>query len=150
MPILISIVLFLMIVAIACANVLDKWRFRADRQYPYVRELIAEWETQARQELAAAGIPAPEGRAADCRHVWDAVAAANRLYALCPAPGPERAELEEELATFRDVYNGLVRSYRKSLGRPVVRQMARLFKWQRWEEMTFPPQPEPDRVKNEF
>ena len=142
MPILISILLFLMIVAIACANVLDKWRLRADRQYPYVRGLLDEWETAARQELAAAGIDAPGGRAADCRHVWDAVAAANRLYALCPPPGPERAALEDELATFCDVYNSIARSYNKSLGRPVVRQMARVFGWKRWEEMTFPPLPE--------
>ena len=142
MPILISVLLVLMIVAIACANVLDKWRLRADRQYPYVRSLLDEWETAARQELAAAGIAAPEGRAADCRHVWDAVAAANRLYAICPPPGPERAALEDELATFCDVYNSIARSYHKSLGRPVVRQMARVFKWKRWENMAFPPLPE--------
>ena len=48
-------------------------------------------------------------------------------------------ELEDELDVFLEVYNGLARSYNKALGRPVVRQLARLRGWQPWPALDFCP-----------
>ena len=54
-------------------------------------------------------------------------------------PEHTQAELEEELDVFLEVYNGLARSYNKALGRPVVRQLARLRGWQSWPALDFCP-----------
>ena len=59
MYIILSILLVLAILYIVCVNTLDKWRFRADRQYPYVRELMDEWEQVTRRLLDAAGGAGP-------------------------------------------------------------------------------------------
>lgn len=149
MAILLSVLLLLLIVYIACLNTLDKWRFRADRQYPYVRELLEEWETVTLRLLDVSGVPVPPQRVAGQKHPWDAAAAANRLAAACPPPDPanpvtapllaRQGELEEELDTFLVVYNGLVKSYNKALGRPVVRQLGRLLRWQPWQPLDFNP-----------
>lgn len=149
MAVFISILLFLLIVYIVCLNALDKWRFRADRQYPYVRELLEEWESVTLRLLSTAGIPAPEERVAGQKHPWDAAAAANRLAAACPPADPanevfgplwdRQGELEEELGVFQTVYNDLARSYNKALGRPVMVQLAKLLHWQPWETLEFSP-----------
>ena len=128
---------------------MDKWRFRADRQYPYVRELMDEWEQVTRRLLDAAGGQVPDVHVAGQKHPWDAVAAADQLAAACQAldlSSPlcvpllaRQAELEEELDVFLEVYNGLARSYNKALGRPVVRQLARLRGWQPWPALDFCP-----------
>ncbi len=148
MPVVISIFFLLFIVFVTCYNILDKWRFRADRQYPYVREYLEEWESVTLRLLAAAGLPAPEGRVSGQTHPWKAVSAANALAAACPprercdgALLARQGELEEELDTFLQVYNGLVASYNKALGRPVIRQLAPLFRWTAWEELNFNPEP---------
>ena len=83
------------------------------------------------------------------KHPWDAVAAADQLAAACQALDlssslcvpllARQAELEEELDVFLEVYNGLARSYNKALGRPVVRQLARLRGWQPWPALDFCP-----------
>ena len=137
MYIILSILLVLAILYIVCVNTLDKWRFRADRQYPYVRELMDEWEQVPRVHVAGQ------------KHPWDAVAAADQLAAACQALDlssslcvpllARQAELEEELDVFLEVYNGLARSYNKALGRPVVRQLARLRGWQPWPALDFCP-----------
>lgn len=64
MYIILSILLVLAILYIVCVNTLDKWRFRADRQYPYVRELMDEWEQVTRRLLDAAG---GRSRTSTCR-----------------------------------------------------------------------------------
>lgn len=147
MPIIISILLVLLILFTICFNILDKWRFRADRQYPYVRELMEEWEAVTLRLLMAAGTPIPEARVSGQSHVWTAVSAVNALAAACPTPNENdsvsaplvvrQAELEEELDTFLQVYNGLADSYNKALGRPVIRSLAPLFHWQSWEHLNF-------------
>ena len=149
MYIILSILLVLSILYIVCVNTLDKWRFRADRQYPYVRELMDEWEQVTRRLLDAAGGQVPDVHVAGQKHPWDAVAAADQLAAACQAldlSSPlcvpllaRQAELEEELDVFLEVYNGLARSYNKALGRPVVRQLARLRGWQPWPALDFCP-----------
>ena len=92
MYIILSILLVLAILYIVCVNTLDKWRFRADRQYPYVRELMDEWEQVTRRLLDAAGGQVPDVHVAGQKHPWDAVAAADHLAAACQAlrspPGP--------------------------------------------------------------
>lgn len=144
-PILLSILLFLLIIVIVCINILDKWRFRADQQYPYVRELMDEWERVTLRLLSAAGADVPEVSVSGSRHPWQAASAANRLAAACPVPDPaspaakRQRELEEELIVFQDVYNDLARSFNKSLDRPVVRQLGRLFRWTQWEALEFHP-----------
>lgn len=149
MPIVISVVIVFFIIVVICYNTLDKWRFRADRQYPYVRELMDEWEQVTLRLLSASGISAPEVSVSGSKHPWQAVRAANRLAEACPPPetanpllGPilaRQGELEEELETFVDVYNGLVKSFNKTLNRLVIRQIGRLFHWESWEELNFYP-----------
>lgn len=149
MPIVISVVIVFFIIVVICFNALDKWRFRADRQYPYVRELMEEWEQVTLRLLSVCGVPAPEASVSASKHPWQAVRAANLLAQACPTPdtsnpvaGPilaRQGELEEELETFVDVYNGLVKSYNKTLNRLVVRQIGRLFHWESWEELNFYP-----------
>ena len=149
MPIIISVLFVLLILFIACFNILDKWRFRADRQYPYVRELMEEWEAVTLRLLMASGSFIPEARVAGQAHVWTAVSAANALAAACPALSENdsvsaplvarQAELEEELDTFLQVYNGLADSYNKALGRPIIRRLAPLLRWQSWEHLNFNP-----------
>ena len=149
MPIVISILLVLLIVFTTCYNMMDKWRFRADRQYPYVRELMDEWETVTLRLLRTLGIQPPEVHVAGQKHPWDAVAAANRLAEACPLPDLDnpvtapilgrQGELEEELEVYLSVYNGTVKSYNKVMGRPIVRNVAQLLKWQKWEELNFNP-----------
>ena len=85
MYIILSILLVLAILYIVCVNTLDKWRFRADRQYPYVRELMDEWEQVTRRLLDAAGGQVPDVHVAGQKHPWDAVAAADQLAAACQA-----------------------------------------------------------------
>ena len=113
MYIILSILLVLAILYIVCVNTLDKWRFRADRQYPYVRELMDEWEQVTRRLLDAAGGQVPDVHVAGQKHPWDAVAAADHLAAACQAldlSSPlcvpllaRQAELEEELDVFLEV-----------------------------------------------
>ncbi len=151
MPVLISILLALAILIVVCFNTLDKWRFRADRQYPYVRDLMEEWEAVTIQLLDLTGAQIPTVRVAGQKHPWEAVAAANRLAAACPAPDKitttaapllaRQTQLEEELEVFLEVYNGLVRSYNKALRRPIIRQLGRLVGWQPWEPLQFTPTP---------
>ena len=86
MYIILSILLVLAILYIVCVNTLDKWRFRADRQYPYVRELMDEWEQVTRRLLDAAGGQVPDVHVAGQKHPWDAVAAADQLAAACHPP----------------------------------------------------------------
>lgn len=88
MYIILSILLVLAILYIVCVNTLDKWRFRADRQYPYVRELMDEWEQVTRRLLDAAGGQVPDVHVAGQKHPWDAVAAADQLAARLPGSGP--------------------------------------------------------------
>ena len=147
--VLVCIILVLVIAFSTCYNMMDKWRFRADRQYPYVRELLEEWETVTRRLLEASGIQIPDVSVAGQKHPWNAVAAANRLAQACPDPDPanpvtapifgRQGELEEELDTYLQVYNSTAKSYNKVLRRPVVRSFAKLFKWQLWEELDFIP-----------
>ncbi len=150
MPVFLSILLFLLIVYITCINILDKWRFRADRQYPYVRELLEEWENVTLRLLSVSGVDAPPVRVSGSKHPWQAVSAANRLAAACPAltdtDNPvlapilaRQGELEEDLDTFLVVYNDLVRSYNKALNRPVIRQLGRMLHWEPWEMLDFNP-----------
>lgn len=148
-PIILSILIILVILFITCMNALDKWRFRADRQYPYVRELMDEWEAVTLRLLETSGADIPPVRVAGQKHPWEAAAAANRLAAACPPPDPanpvtapilaRQGELEEALDVFLDVYNGLVKSFNKTLNRPVVKQMGLLFHWQPWEPLDFNP-----------
>lgn len=70
MYIILSILLVLAILYIVCVNTLDKWRFRADRQYPYVRELMDEWEQVTRRLLDAAGGQVPDVHVAGQKHPW--------------------------------------------------------------------------------
>lgn len=147
--VLFAVVIFLFIVWSVCTNMLDKWRFRADRQYPYVRELMEEWETVTRRLLTARNAAVPDVSAAGAKHPWDAAAAVNRLAEACPVPDWDnpvtapilgrQGELEEELETWLQVYNGLARSFNKALNRPVVKQMGKLLKWTSWEELNFNP-----------
>ena len=149
MYIILSILLVLAILYIVCVNTLDKWRFRADRQYPYVRELMDEWEQVTRRLLDAAGGQVPDVHVAGQKHPWDAVAAADQLAAACQALDRSSSRCvthlgrpagrEEELVVVLEVYNGLARSYNKALGRPVVRQLARLRGWQPWPALDFCP-----------
>lgn len=149
MPILISLLLIFLIIFITCLNTLDKWRFRADRQYPYVRELMDEWESVTLRRLSVSGVSAPDVSVSGSKHPWQAVSAANRLAAACPPPNPSdpvlspilarQGELEEELDLFLTVYNDLARSFNKALNRPVIRQMGRLFHWEPWEPLNFNP-----------
>lgn len=146
---LISIGLLFLVAWSICTNMLDKWRFRADRQYRYVRDLMDEWEAVTRRLLSAQGAEIPDVAVAGQKHPWDAIAAANRLAEACPAPDFDnpvtapilgrQGELEEELDTWLQVYNGLARSFNKALGRPVVRHMGKLFKWNAWEDLNFNP-----------
>lgn len=149
MPVVISILLVLLIIFCSCYNMLDKWRFRADRQYPYVRELMEEWETVTLRLLNTLGIQAPDVHVAGQKHPWEAVAAANRLAEACPLPDLDnpvtapilarQGELEEELEVYLTVYNDTAKSFNKTLGRPIVRNVGKLLKWQRWEELNFNP-----------
>ena len=149
MPIIVSILFVFLILFITCFNILDKWRFRADRQYPYVKGLMEEWESVTLRLLMTTDSRIPDARITGQSHVWNVVSAANVLAAACPplnendsnaAPLVARqAELEEELDTFLDVYNGLADSYNKALGRPVIRHLAPLFHWQPWEHLNFNP-----------
>lgn len=149
MQILVCILVVIMIAFILCYNTMDKWRFRADRQYPYVRDRMEEWENVTRRLLNASDVPAPEVRVAGQKHPWDAVAAANRLAEACPLPDPEnpvaapllvrQGELEEDLELFLSVYNGLVKSFNKALGRPISGIVGKLLKWTPWEELNFNP-----------
>ena len=147
MPVILSILLALAILFLVCFNTLDKWRFRADRQYPYVRDLMEEWEDVTLRLLGLTGVQIPAVRVAGQKHPWEAVTAANRLAAACPAPDQippgaapllvRQTQLEEELEVFLEVYNGLVRSYNKALRRPIIRQLSRLWGWQPWEPLQF-------------
>ena len=150
MPAILASVLFLLlIIFIFCLNTLDKWRFRADRQYPYVRELMNEWEAITLQLLSTSGSTIPPVSVSDSKHAWQAVSAANKLAAACQAlPQPDfspvltrQGELEEELDTFLVVYNNLAQSFNKALKRPVVRQFGSLFHWEPWEPLNFNPDP---------
>lgn len=157
MPVIISILLVLLIVFTTCYNMVDKWRFRADRQYPYVRELMEEWETVTRRLLSTLGIDLPDVHVAGQKHPWDAVAAANRLAEACPLPDSSnpvtapilarQGELEEKLEVYLSVYNGTARSHNKVLARPIVRNVAQFLKWQSWEELNFNPH-DPSRTES--
>ena len=159
MPVIISILLVLLIIFCTCYNMMDKWRFRADRQYPYVRKLMDEWETVTLRLLNTLGINAPEVSVAGQKHPWDAVAAANRLAEACPLPDLDnpvtapilarQGELEEELEVYLSVYNGTAKSFNKVLGRPIVRNVAQLLKWSPWEELNFNPHNIPRRELSE-
>lgn len=148
-PVILSVLIVLAILLIISVNALDKWRFRADRQYPYVRELMEEWESVTLRLLETLGADIPPVRVTGQKHPWDAAAAANRLAAACPPPDTQnpvtapilarQGELEEELEVFLEVYNGLVKSFNKTLNRPVVKQMGLLFHWQPWEPLNFNP-----------
>lgn len=152
MAILLSVFILLFIVLSSCYNMADRWRIRADRQYPYVRELMEEWEFVTLRLLNTLGRELPEDRLSGQKHAWTAAAAANRLALACPVPDPanpvtaplfaRQQELAEELDVYLVVYNELVASYNKTLGRPVVRWMARLLKWPLWEELDLDPRAE--------
>lgn len=157
MPVIISILLVLFIAFSICYNTMDKWRFRADRQYPYVRELMEEWESVTLRLLDTLGIQPPDVHVAGEKHPWDAAAAVNRLAEACPIPDLDnpvtapilgrQAELEEELEVYLSVYNSTVRSFNKAAGRPIVRTVAKLLKWSPWEELNFIPHSLP---RNDF
>lgn len=56
MSIIVCILIVLFIIFVTCYNTLDKWRFRADRQYPYVRETMDEWEAATLELLSLRGV----------------------------------------------------------------------------------------------
>lgn len=149
MSILLPVLLILFIVLSACHNAVDRWRIRADRQYPYVRELMEEWEAVTLRLLGTLGREIPDARLSRQKHAWTAAEAANRLALACPVPDPanpvaaplaaRRQALAEELEVYVVVYNELVVSHNKALSRPIVCQLGRLFKWQPWEELNLDP-----------
>lgn len=153
MPVIVCILLVLLIVFTTCYNMMDKWRFRADRQYPYVRELMEEWESVTLRLLSTLSIQAPDVHVAGQKHSWDAAAAANRLAEACPPPDRNnpvtapilirQVELEEELEIYLSVYNSTVKSFNKTAGRPIVRSVAKLLKWNTWEALNFNPHSQP-------
>ena len=149
MAILFSVILLLFIVFSTCYNMVDRWRFRADRHYPYVKEVMEEWESVTLRLLTALGRDIPDIRISGQKHAWTATEAANRLAEACPRPDPEhpvagpifarQCELAEELELYVAVYNDIAKSHNKTLSRPVVRQMAQLLKWNKWEDLVLHP-----------
>ena len=153
MPVIICILLIFFIVFTICYNTMDKWRFRADRQYPYVRELLEEWESVTLRLLGTLGIQPPDVHVTGQKHPWDAAAAVNRLAEACPPPErttpagapllARQVELEEELEVFLSVYNSTAGSFNKVSSRPVVRTVAKWLRWSPWEELDFNPHKTP-------
>ena len=149
MAILFSIVIVLFIAFSTCYNMVDRWRFRADRHYPYVKEVMEEWEAVTLRLLTTLGREIPEMRISGQKHAWTATEAANRLAEACPRPDPEnpvtspivarQSELAEELELYAAVYNDIVKSHNKTLGRPIVRQVGQLLKWKKWEDLVLNP-----------
>ena len=149
MAILFSIVIVLFIVFSTCYNMVDRWRFRADRHYPYVKEVMEEWETVTLRLLTTLDREIPAARITGQKHAWTAAEAANRLAEACPRPDPEnpvtdplftrQSELAEELELYAAVYNDIVKSHNKTLSRPIVRQVGELLKWTKWEDLILNP-----------
>lgn len=145
MSIIVCILIVLFIIFVTCYNTLDKWRFRADRQYPYVRETMDEWEAATLELLSLRGVQPPEGHVKGQKHPWDAVAAANRLAAACPgsegddddarAVRARQRELAEKLETYTAVYNGTAKSFNKTASRPFGGTVAKLLHWNLWEDL---------------
>lgn len=149
MYIILSILLVLAILYIVCVNTLDKWRFRADRQYPYVRELMDEWEQVTRRLLDAAGGQVPDVHVAGQKHPWDAVAAADHLAAACQAldlssplafpSWPARPSWRRSWTSFWRSTTGWPAPTTRLWAALWSGQLARLRGWQSWPALDFCP-----------
>ena len=162
--VLFCIAAIIMIIFIVVYNFTDKSRFRIDRQFSYVCDLFDGWVDATGALLSMqASMPERPDSGLDWRGAMSAyskaqhadvrircVNALSAAYKSIAGSLPDNRDIssliseknrfEDELHTFRSVYNECAAVYNKRLALPVFRQCSKVMRKTAWEELFFPKQ----------
>lgn len=161
MEIVLCVIAAAFVAAVILFNLLDKDISRAQRQWAYMEDYFDRWVELTERLLNLLAADGENRAQADAllaqwqknrRKCGPGIAAVNALSAFTDAlvakahPNQDdpvgalanqRWDLEEELVTFEQVYNDMIKSYEKRRKKPVYAQLARLLRMQEGVPLEF-------------